>query len=123
MKIRIKGNSLRLRLTRSDVDMLAAKGSVQEKINFGEAALQYSLCSTTDNRLSAAFRANQITVYFPAAWMIAWISTDKVGYEHRMTLENGELLHLLVEKDFTCLDNVQEDQRDNYPNPLLKKQV
>jgi len=26
----------------------------------------------------------------------------------------------LVEKDFKCLDNVAEDQSDNYPNPLAK---
>jgi hypothetical protein len=34
-----------------------------------------------------------------------------------------ENLYLLVEKDYTCLDNVEEDQSDNYPNPLLKKSV
>jgi hypothetical protein len=39
-----------------------------------------------------------------------------------MELEGTEeKLHLLVEKDFTCLDNVTEDQSDNYPNPLLKE--
>jgi hypothetical protein len=42
--------------------------------------------------------------------------TDTVGYEN----DHGNL-HLLVEKDFTCLDNVAEDQSDNYPNPLAEK--
>jgi hypothetical protein len=36
-----------------------------------------------------------------------------VGFDDK----NGPV-QLLVEKDFTCLDNVEEDQSDNYPNPL-----
>ena len=44
------------------------------------------------------------------------LDTDRIGFENRY-----EELHLLVEKDFTCLDNVGEDQSDNYPNPLAKK--
>jgi hypothetical protein len=42
--------------------------------------------------------------------------TDKVGFGNQ-----AAGLHLLIEKDFTCLDNVDEDQSDNYPNPLLQK--
>jgi len=46
------------------------------------------------------------------------IYTDKVGFENA----DGKL-HLLVEKDFVCLDEVAEDQSDNYPNPLAKQKV
>ncbi len=45
-------------------------------------------------------------------------NTDEVGFEN----EQGKLF-LLVEKDFTCLDNVSEDQSDNYPNPLASGNV
>jgi hypothetical protein len=41
------------------------------------------------------------------------VETDKIGFE-----EAGGDIYLLVEKDFTCLENVEEDQTDNYPNPL-----
>jgi hypothetical protein len=123
MKIRIKGNSLRYRLTRSELDLLAGKGVLREKINFGAAALQYELVSSKGHQLSAAYQDNHITLYFPEAWINDWINSDKVGYEHTVSLENNETLHLLVEKDFTCLENVAEDQSDNYPNPLLNKKV
>ena len=43
-------------------------------------------------------------------------NTDRVGFE-----ETVSGLHLLVEKDFTCLDSIEEDQSDNYPNPLAAK--
>lgn len=123
MKIRIKGNSLRYRLTKPEVALFARKGMVREKIHFGTAALQYELLSSTGHQLSAAFRDNHITLYFPAAWINEWTSTGKVGYAHTLLLENNETLHLLVEKDFTCLENVTEDQSDNYPNPLLNKEA
>jgi len=43
-------------------------------------------------------------------------TTDRTGFEN-----NAGGLQLLVEKDFTCLDNVAEDQSDNYSNPLNEK--
>jgi hypothetical protein len=124
MKIRIKGNSLRYRLTRPEVVRFSETGLVEERINFGAVALSYVLCSTDADELSAAFGDNRITLYVPAGLVDEWLHTDKVGFEHRMPL-NGteESLHLLVEKDYTCLDNVAEDQSDHYPNPLLKKSL
>ena len=122
MKIRIKGNALRYRLTRSEVEQFALTGQLQEKINFGNNALYYSLHSSTQEQLSASFTGNHITVYIPENLIDQWITTDQVGFEHRMQLEGPEqeTLYLLVEKDFTCMDKVDEDQRDHYPNPLLK---
>jgi len=37
MKIRIRGNSIRFRLTRGDVDTFEKTGSVEETIHFGDA--------------------------------------------------------------------------------------
>ena len=122
MKIRIKGNSLRYRLTRSDVDLLATNGKVRESVHFGNASLQYELETTAASKLSAVFSNNCITVYFPAAWIDNWIHADAVGFKQVMEIEgDAGGLYLAVEKDFTCLDNVSEDQSDNYPNPLMKK--
>jgi hypothetical protein len=124
MKIRIKGNSLRYRLTRSEVQELAAKGLVEERINFGAAALTYALCTTDGGELSATFADNRIVLYLPAVFIDVWLHTDKVGFDHRMPVDGtDEHLFLLVEKDYTCLDKVDEDQSDNYPNPLLKKSL
>lgn len=50
----------------------------------------------------------------PETMAESWATTDKVGFE-----ETTDSLYLLIEKDFQCLDNVIEDQSDNFPNPLL----
>jgi hypothetical protein len=116
MKLRIKGNSLRYRLTRSDVAQLTKVGFLEDKIDFGEQALLYALQLTDKEELSANLVNSTITLYMPKKMISEWENIDKAGFENT----SGNL-HLLVEKDFTCLDNVDEDQSDNYPNPLAEK--
>jgi hypothetical protein len=121
MKIRIKGNSLRYRLTRSEVDHFVSTGYVEEKINFGKRVLYCSLKKSEADQLSASFNDNEITLYFPSSFINKWIDPEQTGFEYNMEVEGSETpLYLLVEKDFTCLDKTNEDQSDNYPNPLLK---
>jgi hypothetical protein len=116
MKIRIKGNSLRYRLAKTDVAKLAEEGYVQETVDFGSQQLIYALKLVDDEQLSASYKENAITLYAPKTMITGFADEDKVGYEG-----NHGNLHLLVEKDFTCLDEVAEDQSDNYPNPLAAK--
>jgi hypothetical protein len=121
MKIRIKGNSLRFRLTRPEVERFAESGVVEDGVNFGSVVLRYALCSTKSAEMSSTFADNCITVYLPERLVADWMQTDEVGFEHRMSLDGvQDSLYLLVEKDYTCLDKVEEDQSDHYPNPLLK---
>jgi hypothetical protein len=117
MKIRIKSNSVRYRLTRTDVAQLAEKGIIGEKVSFPGQSLLYALQLTQDEQLSATYVNNTITLMMPETMFNELADSDTVGFENS---ENG--LHLLVEKDFTCLDNVEEDQSDSYPNPLAMKE-
>jgi hypothetical protein len=120
MKIRIKNNSVRYRLTRSDVEVFTTAGYLADKVDFGEQSFTYALQLTDDEQLSASFENNTITLFMPQSMISEWINTDRTGFENNPASAG---LHLLVEKDFTCLDNVTEDQSDNYPNPLANKTV
>ena len=116
MKIRIKSNSLRYRLTRSDVEKLTSERHLEDKINFGNRALVYALKLSTTDRLSASFSDDTITLCMSGKMINELENTNRAGFE-----EVVAGLHLLVEKDFTCLDSIEEDQSDNYPNPLAAK--
>jgi len=116
MKIRIKGNSLRYRLTKSDVDTFINNGDIEETTDFGDQSLVYSLKRFPGSQLTAEFKKNRITMLMPDTMVYEWHTTDIVGFE-----SNNAPLYLLVEKDFVCLDNVLEDQSDNYPNPNMDK--
>ena len=113
MKIRIKGNSLRYRLSMSDVARFGQDGYIEEMVDFGKSQLTYALQKGAVQTLEAEFMNNKIIVFMPCSWPDEWVGTDRVGFDQKGAL------HLLVEKDFQCIDNVAEDQSDTYPNPGL----
>ena len=119
MKIRMKGNSIRLRLTQSEVRELGESTSIFETVDFGSSSFSYGL-SIAGETLAASLDNNKITVNIPESKALNWInSDDEIGIEGESDLENGGKLHLLVEKDFVCLtDRPNEDESDNFPKPL-----
>lgn len=116
MKIRIKGNAVRFRLTRSEVEGISKESPIVETIDFGVNILSYTVKVTEKDLFEISYANNEITLEFPLCYLKEWQTTDKVGYQSA----SGSV-SVLIEKDFTCLDNVVEDQSDNYPNPLLTK--
>ncbi len=116
MKIRIKGNSIRVRLSRSEVAAFANDGYLEDRTDFGNSALVYALQSTELPALTATFVDGKITVQVPSAIALEWTGTDMVGFSNNA--DTGKCtLFVLVEKDFQCIDNTLEDQSDNYINP------
>lgn len=114
MKIRIRGNSLRYRMTKSEVAKLQSEGFLEEQTQFAGKAFVYAIETSSGNKLSADFIGDKIVLYMPKTMIDELNNTDKVGFEDR----SGSV-YLLVEKDFVCIDNTDEDQSDNYPNPYL----
>jgi hypothetical protein len=119
MKIRIRGNSVRIRLSKSEVTRFAKEGYVEERTEFVNSALVYVVKSSEEATLSAGFANGSITLYVPATMLQQWASTDLVGLDYNMPLPDGKYLYLLIEKDFKCIDAaITEDQSDMYENPL-----
>jgi len=116
MKLRIKNKSIRFRLTKSDVEQLSTKGFLEDSVSFGTASLMFGVKATISQMITVTFVSDTITLFLPQHMITELADTGKVGFE-----SNAGELHVLVEKDFTCLANVAEDQGDNYPNPLAEK--
>ena len=118
MKIRIKGNSIRFRLTQSEVASLCTTGSVKAHTEFGPSRFGYAVQSDAAlTQLQATFDDTTITLFIPASMLKDWDANSTVGFYHDMPLPSGDALSLTLEKDFACLDAREEDQSDNYPNP------
>ena len=118
MKLRIKGNSIRIRLSKSEVDYFGTIGYLEEIIEFGNSELVYALQSIMNSiEITANFEGNTITVLIPENLKKEWVGTDQISLENKVDIGVGKQLFLLIEKDFVCLDNTAEDQSDNYPNP------
>lgn len=121
MKLRIKGNTLRLRLTQSEVDSFKKMGEVKDQIKFGENCLEYSLAKSDKHVIAASFSENTIMVHMPTPLVEKWTESDLVGLDNTNEL-NGDIegdIYILIEKDFQCLHKrPMEDESDNYPHPL-----
>ncbi len=119
MKLRINGNSIRLRLSKTEVAAFGATGMITTAIEFATNSLQYVLKKETNaDAIYADMANNTITVFIPTSMATDWVNTDIIGLEYTMNLLNGNKLHILVEKDFKCIDSASgEDQTDNYENP------
>ena len=115
MKLRIKGNSLRLRLTRPEVTRLRDEGLVEESADFGTGAiLVYRLQSVaTPGSLRADFHDGTISVVIPSETADAWAISDEV-----VIAAQAGALQISIEKDFRCLTRSDEEgERDAFPHP------
>jgi hypothetical protein len=115
MKLRLQGNSVRLRLTRSEVGRLRETGLVEESVDFGAGeVLAFRLQSRLEpGPLGAAFRQGVVTVFVSQKAAQDWAGSDDVGL-----YEQSGPLTISVEKDFRCLTrHLDEQERDAYPHP------
>lgn len=120
MKLRIKGNSLRLRVSQSDVAALLESSKIADCIHFGvdpDASLTYALeLVTGDQQIQVAYQPQRITVTLSSAEAQQWAATNQVGIYGSFKIGDGNL-ELSVEKDFACLDGADAPDADAFPNP------
>lgn len=122
MKLRIKGNSLRLRVTRSELDRLVRNGRIEETTWLGAGSncrLTYALeLSHNGDGVTLRNVPPEIAVLLPSGEVSTWKSSDQVGIYATADLGPHGFLELVIEKDFACLDRSDEDNLDTFPNPL-----
>lgn len=119
MKLRIKGDSLRLRLAQAEMRRLAERGEVEDRVSFpGGAALRYRLrVGDKEKEISATYESNLIDVLIPRPHAERWWGTDLVTLSANQPLTAGEL-RLVLEKDWACLAPREgEDESDQFPHP------
>ena len=122
MKLRIKGNSIRLRLCQSEVLRLAIDGTVEDFTEFGPFRTQrlgYAICAAPELRgVNASFTDCRIIVRVPGSILQRWAMTDQVSIEALQRTGGHADLRILIEKDFQCIDAATgESQEDAFPNP------
>ena len=119
MKLRLHGNSLRLRLNRAEVAQFSKTGYVEESIEFSPgASLCYILESSSKiTTPKAVFQNGELRIQISCTTSKEWTTTDRVGISGEQSLANGKALSILIEKDFKCMHGDDTDV-DAYPNPM-----
>lgn len=115
MKLRCTPNSIRLRVRKSDLELLQKDGAVFAAIQFG-AGIQfgYALKLGQVAQPQAEFNNHQITITLPLDTAQTWINSEQVTIECHQTFEDGQALHLLIEKDFPCSHTDEVDLKDTF---------
>jgi hypothetical protein len=114
VKLRIQDNSLRFRLTQTEVIRLKENGRVEAEVRFTQdRALRYIVASTQAiEDIEVEYTADCVRVFLPGPWVLAWADSDQVS------IAGHGRVQVLVEKDFQCLHGSDRRDPDAWPNPL-----
>ncbi len=117
MKLRLRGNSLRLRLSQTDVADLASGKVLDEKLSFpGGAEFAYTLSAPKSAmEASAQFLDSTVRVVIPGNKIKEWAEGDELGLYYELPAGQSTL-KIAIEKDLQCADEpVDERDPDAYP--------
>ena len=119
MKIRINGNSIRLRLSRPEVEAFLEYGSISDVLEIPGEPLVYNLEKCGEDHMNVTSLAGSIRVGLPKRKFEEWKSDDCVGFTEQYEIGMDKSIKITVEKDFQCLhrDSTQEDKTILFPNP------
>jgi len=125
LKLRVRDNSIRLRLTQTEVEQLRQDRLVRGRVPFaGSSHFDYVLeSSPAGSAAQATFSDGVLTVSIAESRVMRWSNSADVSIASEQSLDDGNHLSILVEKDFTCLAPREgEDETDMYPHPMAGKE-
>lgn len=126
MKLRIRSNSVRVRVDRRDLAELLDRGRVIDALRFGPGSAHtftYAVMigAAPPGRPRADYAAGLLVVTIDPASAGAWAAGDRVGFDEEQPVEGGTV-HVILEKDFACLDRPAGDEAEDawaFPNPSV----
>jgi hypothetical protein len=112
MKLRLRGNTVRLRLIQNEVKRLAQGETLRETLPT-KTPFSFEVTPLPVDAVSVEFADGVLSVSVPAGWAAEWADNDVVGRQDRA----GEV-DVLIEKDWACTTpRSGEDNAGAYPNP------
>lgn len=121
MKLRICGNSIRLRLNRREVAQFVTAARLEQAFEYGAGSgdrLVYALeASQSAPEVAVRVAGQAITIILPSALAQAWTDTERVGVTADVSLNADKWITVLVEKEFRKMHGANNDP-DLYPNPF-----
>ena len=125
MKLRLKGSTLRLRVTRSELVRLQAGQRIEETVlfpNSSDASLRYTLeVGSHSQPVQVAMLSYQIVVSISEDQLTSWSGEHQVGIYASLPVSEETNLEVAIEKDFACLDLSDRDNQDTFANPMAGK--
>ena len=110
MKLRCRGNALRLRVNRREVEELASGGRIEEAVVFpNDSRFRYVLEPTGGRDPRAYFDGETILVTAPHWQVQAWARGEELGLYFDVGADHS-ILKVSIEKDLECVDGPAEER-------------
>lgn len=118
MKIRLRGNSIRYRLDKTDIELLESTGKVESITHIGAGTLHFCVRGKDITDPVIKLEHDGVHLLLPNTRLTEWYAPDQVGFELILPNTDGSELKILVEKDFKCLTERNEDESQSFDNPM-----
>jgi hypothetical protein len=92
MKLRLEGNSIRVRLDRCDIERLFDVGHVDDAVRFGPGlAFSYAVQAgpAPRERPRVSYTVGRLTIQIDPVDVEEWLSGDRVGFDHLQDVEGA----------------------------------
>lgn len=118
MKLRLKDNTVRVRINQSELRGLINSGWIESRTDFAPGqSLIYRLLACEDDVVSARMDACAIQIEIPRTRLLHWAATPDLS----LSAENfwpGGSVQVLIEKDLGCAKpRPGEDPAEAFPAP------
>ena len=119
MKLRIRENNVRVRLSQSEIQALAMGQAVEQVTVFSSESRLMARVESSPHAesLTATFENARLTLLLPRDQVVEWAQSDQVAIRGEQAIAGDSSLHLLIEKDFECLHPRAAEDFDTFPNP------
>ena len=108
MKLWIRGNSLRLRVSKTELARVAETGKIEDTTRFSsEQSLRYGIEVRPTGAVTATFGDAAILVTLPKAHLDLWLRPGELSIEGSQPIGGGKVLQIVLEKD-----DPRSDRRD-----------
>jgi hypothetical protein len=100
MKLRIRGNSIRIQVSNTELAKIAQTGSVEETVRFSsEQGLRYGIEVRPTGAVTAMFSRDAIIITVPKPRLDLWLRANEVSVEGSQPIGGGKVLQIVLEKD------------------------
>ncbi len=120
MKVRIKDNSLRIRLSVSELTTLKNGEPIDMGTSFGGVRWT-TIIKGKGTEPTVLLKENTILCTFPVNSFIELMNSSDEGIEHMFNFNNGDTLLLTIEKDWKCIGREEIRNEGLFENPKMEK--
>jgi len=100
MKLCIRGNTLRLEVSKIELAKLAETGKAENAVRFSsEQSLRYGIEVRPTGAVTATLAGDAILVTLPKSRLDLWLRRDEVSIEGSQPIGGGKVLQIVLERN------------------------